>query len=61
MTKLPEHLWSAEKTATYLGVEVTTLYAWRYKHEGPAAYRVGRWLRYDPEDIRAWLGGQVAA
>ncbi|MYW00705.1 helix-turn-helix domain-containing protein [Streptomyces sp. SID3343] len=59
--KLPDVLWTAEETAAYLGVEVTTLYAWRYKNEGPAAYKIGRWLRFDPEDIRVWLGGRVAA
>jgi excisionase family DNA binding protein len=37
--------------ATYLGVPVTTLYAWRYKRKGPPALRVGRHLRYRWTDI----------
>lgn len=55
-----EVLWTAEDTAEFLGVPVATLYQWRYHRKGPAAYRVGRWLRYDPADVRAWLLQQVA-
>jgi predicted DNA-binding transcriptional regulator AlpA len=53
-------LWSSEETAEFLGVPVATLYQWRYLRKGPRAYRVGRWLRYDPDDVRAWLIGQAA-
>lgn len=34
---------------------IGTLYAWRTKGIGPAAYKVGRHLRYDPAEIRRWL------
>jgi hypothetical protein len=27
---------------------------------GPKAYKVGRWLKYDPADIVAWLQSQAA-
>lgn len=52
-------LWSAGETAEFLGVPVATLYQWRYQHKGPRAYRVGRWLRYDPADVRLWLRNQL--
>jgi predicted DNA-binding transcriptional regulator AlpA len=37
---------------------VQTLYTWRHQGTGPKAYRCGRHLRYDPDEIRRWLDGQ---
>jgi hypothetical protein len=34
---------------------VTTLYQWRYHRYGPPGRRVGRYVRYDPEQVRAWF------
>lgn len=45
--------------ATYLGVPVKTLYAWRYRREGPPALRVGRHLRYRWSDIDRWVSEQL--
>lgn len=50
-----EKLLSVEEVADYLGVPVNTLYQWRHKGTGPIAYRVGRFLRYDPAQVRDWL------
>ncbi|MBG0567388.1 helix-turn-helix transcriptional regulator [Actinoplanes aureus] len=50
-----EDLWSIERTSRYLGVPVGTLYQWRHRRTGPRARKVGRHLRYDPADVRAWL------
>lgn len=50
-----EPLWTAEDVSTFLGVPVSTLYQWRYRRQGPRARKVGRHLRYDPADVRAWL------
>ena len=50
-----EKLLSVEQVADFLGVPVNTLYQWRHKGTGPSAFRVGRFLRYDPADVRAWL------
>lgn len=52
---LGKRLVSAEQVADYLGVPVKTLYQWRYKGVGPRALRVGRHLRYRPEDVEGWL------
>lgn len=49
-------LLTAEEVAEYLRVPVATLYAWRHKHVGPPALRVGRHLRYRIADIHTWLG-----
>lgn len=55
-----EPLWSVHDVAAYLDVPVSTLYAWRYMGTGPQAYRVGKYLRYDPDAVRQWLTGQAA-
>ncbi len=34
---------------------VETVYQWRRKRIGPRGFRVGRHLRFDPEDVRAWV------
>ena len=60
MTKLVEPLWTVEDVSTFLGVPIATLYQWRYRRTGPRAIRVGRHLRYDPAEVRAWLERQAA-
>lgn len=58
---MPARLWSAQETADFLGIPVSTLYYWSYRGEGgPRLYRVGRNLRYDPADVLAWLDQQAA-
>jgi predicted DNA-binding transcriptional regulator AlpA len=56
-----DRLWSVDDTAGFLGVPASTLYQWRSRRQGPRAYRVGRWLRYDPAEVRQWLDEQTAA
>lgn len=48
-------LWTAKDVSEFLGVPVTTLHQWRYQGTGPAAFRVGKHLRYDPDAVRRWL------
>ena len=52
--------WTVDDVAAYLRVPVETLYQWRKRKYGPSAARVGRHLRYDPEDVRAWFKAQAA-
>ncbi len=56
-----ERLWSAREVGEFLGVPVATLHQWRYLGNGPAAYRVGKYLRYDPDTVRRWLAEQCAS
>jgi len=49
------------EVAEYLGVPVQTLYDWRMRKRGPKAVKVGRHLRYRPEDVERWLDEQTAA
>ncbi len=55
----PDPLWWVQDTAEYLQLPVATLYRWSSRREGPPAYRVGRHLRYDPAEVRAWLHAQT--
>jgi predicted DNA-binding transcriptional regulator AlpA len=38
---------------------VETVYQWRRKRTGPRGFRVGRHLRFDPIDVRAWVDAQL--
>jgi len=58
--QMPDRLWSAKEAVAFLGLPVATLHQWRYLGVGPKAYKVGRWLKYDPGDIVAWLHDQAA-
>lgn len=42
-----------------LGIPVHTLYAWRQRGQGPAGYRIGRYVRYRRSTVEAWLEGRV--
>lgn len=53
-----ERLWTIEDVAEYLGIPVNTLYYWRTKKKGPMAKRMGKYIRYRPEDVRAWVNEQ---
>ncbi|MFI6609727.1 AlpA family transcriptional regulator [Streptomyces sp. or43] len=34
---------------------IETLYTWRKTGVGPPAIRIGKYLRYDPSAVRAWV------
>jgi len=48
-------LWSIQDVSDYLQVPVQTLYTWRSRGEGPPARKVGKYLRYVPEDVVTWV------
>ena len=48
-------LWTVRDVADYLQVPVQTLYSWRAQGYGPPARRMGKHLRYRPEDVTNWL------
>jgi predicted DNA-binding transcriptional regulator AlpA len=55
-TALPEQYLTPEDLVTLLRLlSVETVYQWRRKDIGPRGFRVGRYLRFDPEDVRAWV------
>jgi DNA-binding transcriptional MerR regulator len=56
---ITEALWDIDQAAAFLRVPKETLYAWRKRHYGPPAGRVGRHLRYDPDQVREWFRHQA--
>lgn len=51
-------LWTHERLAAFLGIDEQTLHKLNSQGRGPARYRVGRYNRYHPDDIQAWLQAQ---
>ncbi len=49
-----------DELAEYLGVPLRTLYAWRYRGEGPRGYKIGKHIRYRQSDIKVWLEEQAS-
>ncbi len=56
-----ERLWGVRDVAAYLDVPEQTVYQWRSKQYGPPGVRVGRYVKYRPEDVRAWVARLVKA
>ncbi|WP_249997660.1 helix-turn-helix domain-containing protein [Actinoplanes sp. M2I2] len=56
-----EPCWTVADVAAYLRVPEETLYAWRKRHYGPPASRVGRYLRYEPAVVQAWFRERQAS
>ncbi len=48
-------LQTADELAALLRVPVETVITWRYRGKGPPFLRIGRYIRYDPAEVRAWL------
>lgn len=48
-------MWTTAETSYYLGVPVQTLYQWKWLGQGPPVHKIGRHLRYDPAEVRAWV------
>lgn len=57
---LPERYLTPVDLADILSVPVETVYQWRRKHTGPRGFRVGKHVRFDPEDVRVWVESQMA-
>ena len=55
-----ERLLTVEDLAEYLGVPVATLYAWRYRRQGPPGFRVGRHIRFRRSDVDDWIEDRIA-
>lgn len=54
-----DRLLTPRELAVYLDVPLTTLYAWRYRGEGPAGFRVGKHLRYRLSDVEEWIRERI--
>ncbi|WP_431876178.1 helix-turn-helix transcriptional regulator [Amycolatopsis sacchari] len=58
---MTKKLLTIDDLSDYLGIPKGTLYQWRTKGYGPTGIRVGKHVRYRPDDVDAWLDGQEAA
>lgn len=55
-----DRLLTVEDLAEYLDVPVSTVYAWRYRRQGPPGFRVGRHLRFRWSDVERWIKDRIA-
>lgn len=53
--EMKDRLWSVQDVAAYLVVPVATVYAWRTSGTGPPGRRVGKRVRYRPDEVREWF------
>lgn len=52
------NLWGTKEVADYLGIPASTLYQWRAKRYGPTGRRIGRYIKYNPDEVRTWAEEQ---
>jgi excisionase family DNA binding protein len=57
-TETAESLLTPAEVAEWLRVTPATLYRWRYERRGPAAIKMGKYLRFRPADVTTWLEQQ---
>ena len=50
-----DRLWTVVDVSTYLGVPMQTIYQWRTRGYGPRGRRIGKYVRFVPDDVRAWV------
>jgi len=55
-----DRLLTPEELASFLDVPIKTLYAWRYRGEGPVGFRAGKHLRYRWTDVELWIEDRIA-
>ncbi|MEU6822156.1 helix-turn-helix domain-containing protein [Streptomyces atriruber] len=58
---LPDRYLTPVDIATMFEVPLETVYQWRKKRTGPPGFRVGKHVRYDPADVRAYVVQQRQA
>ncbi|MDN3296290.1 helix-turn-helix domain-containing protein [Streptomyces ficellus] len=58
---LPDRYLTPDDIAEIFGVPVETVYQWRKKRTGPPGFRIGKHLRYDPADVRAYVTERKSA
>jgi predicted DNA-binding transcriptional regulator AlpA len=55
LQQAPDYLGSTMDAAGYAGVSTRTLIRWRSLGLGPAYIKLGRHIRYQKQDLDAWL------
>lgn len=52
---MPEPLWTVQEVSEYLGVHVKTVYRWAAGFGGPPGIKLGKYVRFRPEDVAEWV------
>ncbi|MFF1323859.1 helix-turn-helix domain-containing protein [Streptomyces chartreusis] len=52
---LPDRYLNPDDIAALFEVPLETVYQWRRKRTGPPGFRIGKYIRYDPADVRAYV------
>ncbi|WTP57659.1 helix-turn-helix domain-containing protein [Streptomyces phaeochromogenes] len=52
---LPDQYLTPDDIAVMFKVPKETVYQWHKKRTGPPGFRIGKHLRYDPADVRAYV------
>ncbi|MFD8004676.1 helix-turn-helix domain-containing protein [Streptomyces mirabilis] len=58
---LPDRYLTPDDIAEMFEVPKETVYQWRKKRTGPPGFRIGKHLRYDPVDVRAYVSERKSA
>ena len=58
---MDEPLLTPEQVSEMLQIPVGTLYAWRYRGQGPPSSRCGRHIRYRRAAVEKWVLDREAA
>lgn len=58
---LPDRYLTPDDIADIFDVPLETVYQWRKKRTGPPGFRIGKHLRYDPSDVRAYVAQRKSA
>lgn len=56
---MPNQLMNEKAAAEFLGVTVKCLQNWRWRNVGPRWIKLGRLIRYDVEEVKAYLAKQT--
>lgn len=48
-------LWTLEQVSEFTATPLSTLYSLRSAGRGPSGFRIGRSLRFRPEDVSNWI------
>ncbi|MFF7240455.1 helix-turn-helix domain-containing protein [Streptomyces collinus] len=58
---LPDRYLTPDDIAKIFEVPKETVYQWRKKRIGPLGFRIGKYVRYDPADVRAYVAQRKSA
>ena len=47
-------LWTVQDLSEYLRIPVQTIYQWRTRGYGPPGHRMGKHVRFFPDEVREW-------